>query len=85
MAYAQEELEAGRGQAARRAFRDLIEHTDDPDLIGRSRVGLWLAIAQGKNHEELAKQFSEVDPEKQFPWMNATATSKEISKRLMKE
>ena len=84
MAYAQEELEAGRGQAARRAFRDLIEHTDDPHLLGMSQVGLWLAIAQGKNHEELAKQFSEVDPEKQFPWMNATATSKEISKRLLK-
>jgi outer membrane protein assembly factor BamB len=82
--HAQAELEAGRGQSARRSFRDVHEHADDPDLINRSRVGLWLSIAQSQNHEELEKLFADIDSNEQFPWMNETATSQEIQDRLMK-
>ena len=84
MDYAQKELEAGRNQSARRAFRDLLEHAEDSIILGRSRVGTWLATAQGQEYEVLAKLLAEVDPEEKFPWMDRSATAREIKERLMK-
>ncbi len=83
MNYAQVELETGRGQAARRAFRDLLEHTEDPDLLKRAQVGFWLSIAQGKDYEKLDRLIEEVSPDEKFPWMDQVASAKEIRQRLM--
>ena len=84
MNYAQVELEAGRGQAARRAFLDLFEHTNDPDLQKRARVGLWLAVAQGKDYETLDQLVESAEPDEKFSWMNQAASATEIRSRLMK-
>jgi outer membrane protein assembly factor BamB len=84
MAYAQRELMNGRGQSARRAFRDLLEHTDLPAIKSSARVGIWLAAAQEKNIGELVSLFDEVDESEIFPWMDKTASAKDIRARLMK-
>ncbi|MFP6886013.1 MAG: PQQ-binding-like beta-propeller repeat protein, partial [Opitutales bacterium] len=83
MAYAKKELEAGRSQSARRGFRDVLEHTDDPDLHNRAQVGIWLATAQGQDYGELAKLFGAADQDDTFPWMGKRATAREIKERLM--
>ncbi|MFP6901210.1 MAG: PQQ-binding-like beta-propeller repeat protein, partial [Opitutales bacterium] len=84
MDYAQKELEAGRGQSAQRAFRDLLEHGEDPVMLGRSRVGTWLATALGQEYGKLAELIAEVGPAEKFPWMDKTVTAGEIKERLMK-
>ncbi len=83
MAYAKKELMDGKGQSARRAFRDLIEHTEQPEMISFARVGIWLAAAQDKNKEELVSLFNEIDESAIFPWMGKTASAKDIKVRLM--
>jgi len=84
MNYAQGELEAGHGQAARRAFRDLLEHAEDPKLLKRAQVGFWLSVAQGKDYETLEKLIEEINPDERFPWMDQATSATEIRQRLMK-
>jgi outer membrane protein assembly factor BamB len=84
MAYAQRELMDGRGQSARRAFRDLLEHADQPNMKDSARVGIWLAATQEKNMGEFVSLFAEVDENEIFPWMGKTASAKDIKVRLTK-
>jgi outer membrane protein assembly factor BamB len=80
-AYARKELQAGRGQAAFSAFREVLEHTLDKSLAKRARVGSWLALSQLGLREELADELDE-HAGKSFPWMKKELPSEEIGKIL---
>ncbi len=79
--YARKELQAGQGQAAISAFKEVIEHTLDRSLAKRARVGSWLALSQLGLREELADELKEHAGES-FPWMKKELPSEEIGKIL---
>ena len=81
--YARQELESGRGQSAYSGFSDLLEHANDPDLLKRARVGLWLATAQLGRTDELSRLIAETGEDRIFPWMDGEAQAGEIQKRIL--
>ena len=81
--YASKELENGNGQSARRAFRDILDHSLNPDHRRLARVGLWMAISQTNDPDELEALIAEIDEGEMFPWMGGTASLGEIRGLLM--
>ena len=79
--YARKELQAGRGQAAFSAFREVLEHTLDESIAKRARVGSWLALSHLGLREELTGELAE-HAGKSFPWMKKELPSEEIGKIL---
>ena len=77
------QLEAGRGQLARRTFREVMNHTDKADIRALAQSGLWVAISQGNNPAELTASFKGIRDDEIYPWMGEETTVGEIRKRLM--
>ena len=83
LAYARKELQAGHGQAAYSAFKEVIEHTLDESLAKNARVGSWLSLSQMGLREELTGELDE-HAGQAFPWMNEQLSAEEIGKVLRK-
>ncbi|MBT3468367.1 MAG: PQQ-binding-like beta-propeller repeat protein [Opitutae bacterium] len=81
--YANMELEYGNGQAARRAYRDILNHSINPAHIRLAKVGLWTAVSLADNPSELEVLIKGVNEDEMFPWMDGTASLGEIRERLM--
>ncbi len=81
--YAERELEAGHGQAARRALQDLCDHTTDPKIRLKAQVGFWMVAALSGDPNELAGAFEGTADDEKFPWMGAEATAKSIRQKLL--
>ena len=79
--YARGELRAGREQAARSAFREVMEHTLDETLSKRARVGSWLALSQSGKADELKSELA-AHAGQAFPWMQEELETGEIGKIL---
>lgn len=82
-AYARKELDAGRTQAARRAFRDLLDHSVDAELLRSARVGLWLSLPAGEIVAE--STFAHVHEDETFPWPGGDLTARELRERLLRD
>ncbi len=79
--YARKELQAGHGHSAYSAFLDLIDHSSDPTVVRRARVGSWLANAQMGLGEEVRSAIKK-NAGKTFPWMNEKLPAEQIGRIL---
>ncbi|MEM7391601.1 MAG: PQQ-binding-like beta-propeller repeat protein, partial [Verrucomicrobiota bacterium] len=79
----QRDLEAGREAIALRSFRDVIEHTADPETRRIARVGYWVALAQGNHQTRLKHDLSKVEENETFPWMGRPIPASSIRAKLL--
>ena len=68
----------GEAISGKQAFVDLISHSDDPELVKRATVGIWVASAQGNDRDKLEMEKSKTALDERFPWMDKTKTAAEI-------
>ena len=80
--FAIRELEIGNSQGALRAFRDIMQHTANPEVSKIAQVGLLLAFSQIGNANKIETLLDRLDSDEEFPWMGSSLNIGEIRKRL---
>ncbi len=76
-------LFAGRAQAARRCFADLLDHTADDALRDQALVGLWTARVHSNEVSDVADLLGDVSPDRPLSWFGKPTPAREICTQLI--
>jgi outer membrane protein assembly factor BamB len=81
---ANQSLRDGNAQLALRCFQDVLERSDDAELLAGAQAGVWLAAAHAPDFAAGIKAlFHDVDTAARYPWFGQQLSAKEIETKLL--
>ncbi|MFP6875128.1 MAG: PQQ-binding-like beta-propeller repeat protein [Verrucomicrobiales bacterium] len=80
---ANEELFAGHALSALRSFDDILNHSNDGNILQLARTGRWIALSITGDRETLESEIAALPPTTPMRWMNLPTTALELGKKLL--